>query len=162
MWRYRSCVCAGIVAFIFVLGAWGWGSQSSSASQPNEYGNVCEATVEQGSGVTKIALKHAEKKAEDTWFDYPKFAWSSWWFGTIGGFFRGCSNAITFVAGGQRSDQAIIGVRIANPFGASGDVVADCRVLYAQGVGTFTCQRTSLTNEYGRLTVDFKLTHTGP
>ncbi|HXA32132.1 MAG TPA: hypothetical protein VNV87_07715 [Acidimicrobiales bacterium] len=112
--------------------------------------------------MTKIALKHAEKKAEDTWFDYPKFAWSSWWFGTIGGFFRGCSNAITFVAGGQRSDQAIIGVRIANPFGASGDVVADCRVLYAQGVGTFTCQRTSLTNEYGRLTVDFKLTHTGP
>lgn len=172
MWRYRSCVCAGIVAFIFVLGGWGWGSQSSSASQPNEYGNVCEANVEQGPGVTKIALKQAEKKAEDTWLEYPEFVSSAtrtgwplppaWYWGTMGGFFRGCSNAITFAAGGQNTDQAFIGVRVANPFGAPNDLVADCRVLHAQGVGKFTCQRISLTNKNGRLTVDFKLTHTGP
>jgi hypothetical protein len=172
MWRYKSCVCAGIVAFIFVLGGWGWGSQANAASPPNEYGNVCEGKVLQGSGVTKIAPKHAEKKGEDTWSEYPQFVSSAtrtgWtlppalYWGTIGGFYRGCSNAITFAAAGQSPDQAIIGVRLANPFGASGDVVADCRVLHAQGVGTFTCQRISLSNQYGRLTVAFKLTHTGP
>jgi hypothetical protein len=174
MYRYRTCVCAVVVALALVLGGSGWGPQSSLASSfvpsPQDYGNTCGGFLEQGSNVTRLAVrKHAvldgdtwegaefiSRQIKPGWFGPPGYFW-----GSHGGFFQGCSNAVTFAAAGKRpSDQALIGVQVAFPFGAKNHAVAECHVLHVQGNAGFTCHRYKKEFGAGYLGADFTVTST--
>ena len=172
MYRYRACVCAGVVALV-VLGGWGLSSASSFAASrsENDWGNRCGGWLEQGSGVTKLVVKHKDKKAEDTWEDDgpvfrssalqrywkfpPSFLWETW-----AGFLpRGCSNAVTFAAA-SRGNSALIGVSVAFPWGAKNSSTAKCRVLavshnFSAG---FSCHQVYVRFDLGQIAAKFELT----
>lgn len=152
----------------------GWGSQSSSASSfvpsPQDYGNGCAGFLEKGSNVRFLAVKKHAVLDGDTWegIEFVDPSIQRYWrgppgylWGSHGGFFQGCSNAVTFVAAGKRpSDQALVGVQVAFPFGAKDHAVAECHVLYPPGHTGFTCHRTKKEFGAGSLHADFTLTST--
>jgi hypothetical protein len=135
---------------------------AASKGEP-EVGNVCGTFVERGSGVTRIVIRHAVKKEEDTWTQHPEvlegrpgylpgITWQ-----TSGGFLRGCANAVSFTAIHTQAAAAIVKVTLAMPFGAPNSIEADCRILAEQGTH-FTCHRKWLDTLNGRLSAGFKIT----
>jgi hypothetical protein len=73
---------------------------------------------------------------------------------------RGCSNAITFAVVNAQREQALIGIAIAQSFGAgAAGRTATCDVLAkSHPTGHFTCHRTRHDTLNGQFDVWFRIT----
>ena len=170
--RYQAYFWAVAVALACVVAAWHLSSPAGAAQASARDDNhlTCDGFLRRGSGVTHIVVKAEKKKDEDSWLSRPiwlsvettpgwvgdpGFSWS-----TEGGLFRGCSNAITFAVVDARRDSALIGISLAQSFGAGErGRTADCQVLALSHTNArFTCHRYRESHLNGQLRAGWSIT----